>query len=180
MRFFKGDDIMFKNTQAFKLISIAERIPIKNRIKNILLFIFKYTKYEILYNIRIRKNISSTKKMKLFEELFKEYFYLYNTLKSLDISYNKNNMIYTVINNRIDVIITHKNKSDSIRLYVTYDLVSGFFTLYEIYNDKNINIDERNLKIKEINNIAFLTLKLLINNILYMMIEVFKYYKDTF
>lgn len=166
----------FKDTNAFKLITILEQVLAQNKIRYKISFIFNFMKYEFINKIKLRKNLSINQILSLSEELFKDYFYTYITIESKNFKKGNSIMTYYISNNKIDSIISFKNTK--VRLYISYDLTTKYFTMYMSDNKKNLNINERNLKIKENRKLSYSILKLLYNDILYIMMEMFSHVND--
>lgn len=163
---------MFKNTKAFELITILEKMLIKNRFRNSLLFIVKYEIYNfITKKFKIKKNLSPEKTMKLFKEFFKEFFDVYNKLKSDNIDIRLSKMTYSTFNNKIDCIISYPEYK--LIFYINYDLSTDYFTLFIKVNGKGINIDERNLQIDYINEIAYNSLNILFDDMTTKLLSIF-------
>lgn len=161
---------MFKNTKAFELITLLEQMLIKDRIKNSLLFMIKYELHNfVMKRFVIRKKISPKKKMNLFKEFFKEYFDIYNKMETENIEFNVGHMTYNLFNNKIDCIISY----DSLLFYILYDLSTDYFTLHIKTGTKGVNIDERNLQIDYINDIAYDGLRILFSDIMTKLLSIF-------
>ena len=161
---------MFKNTKAFELITLLEQMLIKNRLKNSLLFIIKFEIHNfIMKRFVIRKGLSPEKKMNLFKELFKEYFDIYNKLETENIKTNVGHMTYDLSNNKIDCIISY----NTLIFYILYDLSTDYFTLHIKTGSRGVNIDERNLQMDYINNIAYDSLMILFTDIMTKLLNIF-------
>lgn len=144
---------MFNDTKSFELITLIEQIPIKNRIKNSLLFILKFETYNfIMSKIKLRKKMMPKEQIELYKDIFKQFFDIYNKFVSEGIDIETSHMTYTTFNNKIDCIISYSDLD--IVLYITYDLSTDYFTLFIKINDKGVNIDERNLQIEYIRNMS--------------------------
>lgn len=163
---------MFKNTKAFELITILEKMLINNRFWNSLLFIIKYEAYNfITKKFIIKKNMSPEKTMELFKEFFKEFFDVYNKLKTDNTDIRTSKMTYNISNNKIDCIISYL--SYNLSYYITYDLSNDYFTLFIKTNNKGFNIDERNLQINYINEIAYNSLNILFDDMITKLLTIF-------
>ncbi len=163
---------MFKNTNSYKLVSTIEKILIKNRFRNTILSIYQLSIYHFKQVLRLKIFLSNEKILDIYKEYFKEYFYLYTIIKSKNLNslLKDQNLFYTITGFNLDAIITIK---DLVRLYISYDLSTDDFQCHAIIDNKNFNIDNNNLKIKEIRNVCILLLKSIFAIIEHLLTELF-------
>lgn len=181
---------MLKNqdTKSFELVTLLEKISLTAtgpfvRFKNLLLFIFKYEKYEFLMNRRINnKKISNKEIIEIFIELFKEYVYLQELVSMYKVK-SEGSFMYGFIDSVIlDSSIIYNLKSDKIIIRVQYNTITDEYNIYIdteviIPNSLGFNLTEKNLEIFRIKDSIITLLNLFFSDILYIMINLFEYYR---
>lgn len=175
----------YKDTKSYELISIIEKsiIPGKiTKLKYFILFLIKYKIFTIKTQIMI-KTKDKNKKIKLFINLFKEYFYLQEVITGLKIKDYNSTFHYFILNDNINASIAYfLDEYQYIVIKLEYNIYKDYYTIYidtsGMYNNTTgFNITKNDLDIKEINNSFNIILNLFLTDILSIQLDIFLYYR---
>lgn len=198
-----GDIMNTTKTKSYELITILEKMTIKDRLKNQLLFMYKYE----IYSHKMKRKINNKKttdqeKIDILSELCKEYIQLtmpknnYMIKSASDfslyigpsyINYFKDNDINKEVflqsNGELKIIYYFADNKD-LKIDTYFDknnIINSYIDTSSFReNTRGFNVTLQNLKIPEINEAFNSILNLLFSDILYIWIELYNiYYKRS-
>lgn len=137
----------FKDTKAYKFVTLVEQLEIEHRYLNIIKYLFKLFRFNYEEQLKTKKKVSIEDKIKYMTELFKERYYLEGLKGQYDIKKTS-----AMDNNIINNIIISELVFDTIKIYVEYGLMDNRSSIYVVRNmdNKGINLTKADLN-NEIN-----------------------------
>lgn len=163
----------YKDTKSFELVTILEKANLMNffnRLKNFILFIFKFETYRFKMKTKINKS-SNIQKIDLVIELFKEYFYLQQLINAYNLSI-KGEFSYILIN---DIIICDI-KYEDIKFNIEFNISNEANCIFLIDKDRGYNLTEKNIEIFKLTSSLDNLLNTLFCDIEQILLKLYKFY----